>query len=270
MVAGMLELAKGLGAHCLVAVEGNGPIILAMLLAGLVGSLTHCAGMCGPLVAGMSLERAAREPAKAAGARGEAWRRLAGGALIPYQLGRTTTYMALGALAALPVSAGDRILSVSWLPPVLLWSAAAIFLWQGLLKLDAIPAGLGAAVSLGGGVGAAATGPIRTLLRPLKSLAGALMSRPTGWHGYLLGILLGFLPCGLLYGAVVAAAATGDPLAAAFAMLAFAAGTFPLSWAIGYGSRFATQRFRDRLKTPLGALMIFNAVLLAALSLPLL
>ncbi len=234
-----------------------------MLMAGLVGSLTHCAGMCGPLVAAQSLERAARRgPSE-----GEIWRRLAGGALIPYQLGRTTTYVALGAAASLPVTAGSRLLSVTWLPPVLLWAAAAFFLWQGLIKLEAVPAPLAAIL---GTRGAATSGPTLGLLRPIGAVARHLMKNPVGAQGYVLGLLLGFLPCGLLYGAIAAAAATGDSLAAAFAMLAFAAGTFPLSWAIGFGSRFATQRFRTKLKVPLGMLMIFNAVLLAAISLPML
>ncbi len=260
----MLELAKGLGEHCLIVVEGNGSLILTMLLAGLVGSLTHCAGMCGPLVAAQSLERAAlRTPEM-----GQIWRRLAGGALIPYQLGRTTTYMALGAVAALPVTAGARLLSAGWLAPTLLWVAAGIFLWQGLQKLDAIPASFArTAGAPSQAISSATSSHLPGLLRPLRNLAGSLMRQPTGLHGYVLGILLGFLPCGLLYGAIVAAAATGDPLAAAFAMLAFAVGTFPLSWAIGFGSRFATARFRAKLKVPLALLMIFNAVLLTALSL---
>ncbi|MDY0870970.1 sulfite exporter TauE/SafE family protein [Dongia rigui] len=242
----MLDLARELGAHCLVVAGDHGSIILAMFLAGLVGSLTHCAGMCGPLVAAQSLERLAAMPIE----KSQAWHRLTGGALIPYQLGRTTTYMMLGAILSLPVTAS---LDINWLAPILLWLAAAIFLLQGLQKLDAIPAGWG--LSYGASFG---------FLQPMTQ---RLMQRPTGTRGYMLGILLGFLPCGLLYGALVAAAATGDPLAAAFAMLAFALGTFPLSWAIGYGSRFATQRFRTRLKVPLGLLMVFNAVLLAALSL---
>jgi sulfite exporter TauE/SafE len=241
----MLDLARELGAHCVVVVAGHGSIILAMFLAGLIGSLTHCAGMCGPLVAAQSLERLSATPLE----KSQPWRRLAGGALIPYQLGRTTTYMVLGAILALPVTAN---LHINWLPPILLWMAAGIFLMQGLQKLEAIPAGWG--ISYGTSFG---------ILQPMTR---RLMQQPTGARGYLLGVLLGFLPCGLLYGALVGAAATGDPLAAAFAMLAFALGTFPLSWAIGYGSRFATQRFRTRLKVPLGLLMVFNAVLLAALS----
>ena len=48
----MLDLAQQLGAHCLVVVTDHGSIILAMFLAGLIGSLTHCAGMCGPLLVG--------------------------------------------------------------------------------------------------------------------------------------------------------------------------------------------------------------------------
>lgn len=242
----MLDLAQQLGAHCLVVVTDHGSIILAMFLAGLIGSLTHCAGMCGPLVAAQSLERLSATPL----ASSRPWQRLTGSALVPYQLGRTTTYMSLGAILTLPVMASVHI---NWLPTILLWMAAAIFLLQGLQKLEAIPAGWG--MRYGNSFG---------FLQPLTS---RLMQQPTGAQGYLLGVLLGFLPCGLLYGALVAAAATGDALAAAFAMLAFALGTFPLSWAIGYGSRFATQRFRARLKVPLGLLMVFNAVLLAALSL---
>ncbi|MBI2254663.1 MAG: sulfite exporter TauE/SafE family protein [Proteobacteria bacterium] len=242
----MLDLARELGAHCVVVVTGHGSIILAMFLAGLVGSLTHCAGMCGPLVAAQSLERLSAIPV----GKSKPWQRLTGGALIPYQAGRTTTYMMLGAILALPVTAS---LEINWLPPILLWIAAAIFLMQGLQKLEAMPAGWGLKYG--------------TTFGFLQPMTRQLMQHPTGVRGYFLGILLGFLPCGLLYGALVAAAATGDPLAAAFAMLAFAMGTFPLSWAIGYGSRYATQRFRTRLKVPLGLLMVFNAVLLAALSL---
>jgi sulfite exporter TauE/SafE len=263
----MLELAKGLGEHCLVVVENHGSIILTMLLAGLIGSLTHCVGMCGPLVAAQSLELAASRTLS----QGQVWRRLAGGALIPYQLGRSTTYMALGAVVAVPVDASAQILAISWLPPVLLWAAAAMFLWQGLLKLDAIPAGLAGSSSTAGGVfGGAFAGVPAGATRRLRDATRALMRQPTGLRGYLLGILLGFLPCGLLYGALVAAAATGEPLAAAFAMAAFAIGTFPLSWAIGYGSRIAAARFRAKSRIPLALLMIFNAVLLLAISLPLL
>lgn len=262
----MLDLATSLGAHCLVVMENHGSLIFTMFLAGLIGSVTHCAGMCGPLVAAQSIELAAARKLD----QGQAWRRLAGGALLPYQFGRTTTYMMLGSLAALPVSAGSERLSFTWLSPLLLWAAAAIFLWQGLVKLDAIPAGFAGRVSAAGTFTRSPAGAELGIMRLLREATRTLMRNPTGVRGYVLGILLGFLPCGLLYGALIAAAGSGDALAATFAMLAFALGTFPLSWAIGYGSRFAASRFRAQTRVPLALLMIFNAVLLAAISLRLL
>ncbi len=72
------------------------------------------------------------------------------------------------------------------------------------------------------------------------NLTRTLFQHPVGPYGYLLGILLGFLPCGLLYGALIVAAATARPVTAALAMLAFALGTFPLSWA---RSKAAALRF---------------------------
>jgi hypothetical protein len=51
--------------------------------------------------------------------------------------------------------------------------------------------------------------------------------------GYLLGVALGFLPCGFLYAALAAAAATADPLQGALAMLAFGLGTVPALVLVG-------------------------------------
>ena len=46
------------------------------------------------------------------------------------------------------------------------------------------------------------------------------MTVPSGWRHYALGVALGFLPCGLLYGALAAAAAAGAAVSGAFAMIA--------------------------------------------------
>src|SRR5262245_38327356 len=67
---------------------------LALFLAGLVGSLTHCTLMCGPFV----LAQVAGRLEAGAAAGGELVR-LAGAALVPYHLGRMTTYSVLGGVA---------------------------------------------------------------------------------------------------------------------------------------------------------------------------
>jgi hypothetical protein len=75
-------------------------------------------------------------------------------------------------------------------------------------------------------------------------------------------MMLGFLPCGLLYAAVAAAAATGDVLAAILGMLVFALGTFPISWAIGFGSVIAATRWRKAIGRLLPYLAVINALFL--------
>lgn len=254
----MLELASSFGSHCLTAVQDHGSLLLSMFLAGLVGSATHCVGMCGPFVAAQSIELAGRQNI----AEATVWKRLTGSALMPYQLGRLTTYMGLGALASLPVSLGSRWPSLSLMPSLLLWLAAGIFFVQGLTRLGALRTARSGTISI-----ANASWSQPWPVAVVRDFTRQLFRQPVGWHGYLLGILLGFLPCGLLYGALIVAAATASPLTAALAMLAFTVGTFPLSWAVGYGSRFATVRFRSKTRIPLALLMIFNAILLAALGL---
>jgi sulfite exporter TauE/SafE len=73
-----------------------GGLMLGLLLAGLAGSAMHCVPMCGPFVLGQVADRMARVPA----VRLCELQRVRGGLLLPYHLGRITTYAGLGALAA--------------------------------------------------------------------------------------------------------------------------------------------------------------------------
>jgi hypothetical protein len=71
-----------------------------------------------------------------------------------------------------------------------------------------------------------------------------LLLAPSGWRGpFLLGLLLSGLPCGLLYGALVAAASAGSALAGALAMAAFALGTVPALVGVGLLGRFFGRRW---------------------------
>src|SRR3954468_3521952 len=75
---------------------GRGGLLTGLFAAGLAGSLLHCAPMCGGFVLGQVADRMARLPACRMCER----RRLSAAALLPYHLGRLTTYGLLGALAA--------------------------------------------------------------------------------------------------------------------------------------------------------------------------
>ena len=140
-----------------------------------------------------------------------------------------------------------------WLSATLLGLAALFFLAYAARGLGlALP---GAAGSDGG-----------WRSRRIGRWAKPLFDRPIGWRGYALGVVLGFLPCGLLYGALAAAAAAGSALAGALAMLAFSLGTVPALIAVGVAGHVAGSRFRGIAHALAPVLMLVNAAALSYLA----
>lgn len=58
-----------------------------------------------------------------------------------------------------------------------------------------------------------------------------------------MGVLLGFMPCGLIVSALMAAATAPSAIEAGVAMAAFAAGTMPALIAVAFGGRALRTRF---------------------------
>jgi sulfite exporter TauE/SafE len=225
--------------HVLAELCGAGPLtgslFLGLFLAGAAGSTMHCVPMCGGFVLGQVADGLARLPAT----RLCEWRRMTGGALLPYHLGRLTTYAGLGALAALGAS---RLPWFGTVSAVLLLVGAALFVIHVariVPGLDHAPAGWSHFVTA--------------------------MARRAG-GGYPLGVALGFLPCGFLYAAVASAAASGNPLLGAAAMLAFGLGTAPALIAVGIAGQAAGRRWRRGIAVAAPAVMLLNAALLLALA----
>lgn len=213
----------------------------ALFLAGLAGSMIHCAGMCGPFVLGQVMSDAAHADA---GRYGE-WHRLAGAALVPYHLGRATTYTVLGATAGGATSVFASTASFAAISAFLLVLAA------GLLLAQALGLTLGANTKLGAG---------------LTRLAGSLSAARGNGARYALGVVLGFLPCGLLYGALAAAAGTGSIAGGGVAMAAFTLGTVPALIAIAWGGVLARRRLRDVAKWIAAPVLTGNALVMLALA----
>ena len=242
----LLSLSLAL-AHCKAIAIGHGPLLLSMFLAGLVGSASHCAPMCGPFVLAQTGETMAR---LAVGS-GEL-RRLSGAALLPYHAGRAITYILLAVLLSLPLQLMARLPELRWIPAIALLLGALLFLMLGVRGLrGSLESGL-----LGGaGIGA-----------KLGHLARPLFAKPWGWRGVGLGMVLGFLPCGLLYAAIGAAAATSDPVAAAMSMAVFTLGTFPVLWLIGYLGGWAQRRWNKLARPILPAIAVLNAIVLGGMA----
>ncbi|SHI70392.1 hypothetical protein SAMN02745194_00880 [Roseomonas rosea] len=236
MLSDCLHGLTALGAEGMLALMG------AMLLAGLAGGVTHCAGMCGPFVIAQIADA---QP-------GGRLARLAGAALLPYHAGRLIGYAGLGALAGGTAGLLSSTLS------------------RGLL---AVPLALAAIVMLSQ---AGARLPLPAWLRlrlPHPSLPGftalgrVLRAPPGPGRGFLLGLMLSALPCGLLYGALAGAMAAGSALGGALAMTAFVAGTVPALAGVALLGRFFGRRFGAGLRFASAAALAVNGAALAALAL---
>jgi len=213
-----------------------------LFLAGLGGSVLHCAGMCGPFVLGQVMADAG----VATAARYGEWRRLSGAALLPYHLGRATTYTLLGTVAGAVTGLFATTAIFGWLAGGLLLLAALLMLTQAL--------GLAT-----GGANAPFAAGLTRLASPLAAARGPAAR-------YALGVVLGFLPCGLLYGALAAAGGSGTAAIGALSMAAFAAGTMPALIVVGWLGAIARQRLSGTARWLAVPLLLANALLMTMLA----
>ncbi len=247
--ATIFELLGAAAVECHTVVTTNGGLLTSLFAAGLLGSMTHCVGMCGPFVIGQLVARLEARPA----AEMREFHRLAGAALAPYHLGRATTYAGLGAVAGGLAGGLMDLAGLKWLSAPLLGLAALFFAGYALQRLGVVMPWLG-------------RGGESWWSRHVGGLARPLFTRPVGWRGYALGLALGFIPCGLLYGALAAAAASGGPLSGAIGMVAFAAGTVPALIAVGLAGHIAGRTWQPLAGRLMPAFMLLNAIALTYLA----
>jgi sulfite exporter TauE/SafE len=221
-----------------------------MFTLGLVSSL-HCVQMCGPIVLSYSvaLERLKSVPA------GTSSPLLFGH--LAYNLGRIFTYAALGAAAGLAGQTVGLVGRLAGVSSALAIVGGVLMLVAGLVMFGMFPA----VKILGGGFFRITSG----FLRPLSSL----VSSPGVGRRFLLGLALGFLPCGLVYAALLRALATGSALWGAATMAAFGAGTAGALLAVGVLSSAVRGRV-NRWGTQLAAVsvMAMGALLIVRGTMP--
>lgn len=197
----------------------------AMLLAGLVGSSTHCTVMCSPFVFSQ---------VEGVDSQGSFLQKIGGALLVPYHLGRITTYIGMAMIlngllnVAFVYSDLRAMINVPFLMLaglMFLISAfpfvfAPIFPWAARLQVLLPFAWVQRVVSFAS----------------KRSQIGFL-------RRYLMGIALGFMPCGLVLSALLASLTAQTVIEAGVAMAAFGFGTVPVMIFVAYGGRSLMQRF---------------------------
>lgn len=201
--------------------------IAAALLLGAAGSV-HCIAMCGPLVLAV---RAARD----------------GRGVALYHGARVSVYGALGLLAGM---AGHAVSAAG------LGRALSVAGGLALLALALRRFGVGTGAAVGAGTAAA-----RWIARAMHGARARTAGRP-GAAAIAAGALNAFLPCGLVYAALAAAAATATLAGASVFMLAFGLGTIPALAALPLLARTMPQAVRSRLRFAAPAALVVVGVML--------
>jgi len=215
------------------------PALMAALIAGLLGS-AHCVGMCGGLSGLFAVN------SSVASLRSQLPMALT------YNLGRILSYAVLGIIVG---SFGSVIVKVSpsIAGPIRFVSGAVIILiglkvafdWRFLNIVERMGSTLWSRIA-----------PVAQRLVPVTSLPKALG----------LGLVWGWLPCGLVYSVLLIAATSAKPLSGAMVMFTFGVGTLPAMVMTGLGAAQLSRVMRRRgTRIGLGLLIVVLGVLTIAM-----
>lgn len=206
----------------------NWDSFVAAFVVGLLGA-GHCFGMCGGISAALAFA--------VDNVRLKKW------IIAFYNLGRISSYTFVGAVlglfgeglrSGLNSGLGAGIAANGMQFPWLRIMAALLLVlmgfyitgwWKALILLERAGQGLWRFIQ-----------PLGSKLMPVKSLPQA----------YLLGLLWGWLPCGLVYSALAFSATEASPLNSALTMLAFGLGTFPAVFLGGLASQQLKRLLQSR------------------------
>jgi len=169
----------------------------ALFLVGLLGG-THCVGMCGGIVGALSMGGQAR------------W-----SMHLAYNGGRILSYAAAGAIAG-TLGAASMGLEGQVPARLILYFVANLMLVAMGLYLLGVTKALAFTERAG-----------QSLWRRLQPLTRRFLPVRSVAQAFPLGVLWGWLPCGLVYSALATALSTGSAGRGAMTMLAFGLGTLP-------------------------------------------
>lgn len=214
------------------------PVLAAAFVTGFLGS-AHCVGMCGGIsglfAVSASVTSLRSQMPKA----------------ITYNLGRLLSYAILGALVALlgkttvglipkitaPVRLASGIL-------IILVGLQLAFGWRILAPLESAGAKIWKRIA-----------PAAKGLVPVETMTQALG----------LGLIWGWLPCGLVYSVLLLAATTTETASGALVMIAFGLGTLPVMLATGMSASKLAQFMSGKR---LGAGLLIILIGIATIAMP--
>lgn len=231
------DLIETIGS-CLHEVTLTRGLPLSLFTVGLVGGFMHCTTMCGPFV--LSQTGHLQKPSQAM--------------LIPYHLGRITTYTLLAVLLSSVLNLAFLFLPIrAFIIAPILMTAGLIFFINAFPSLGKIMPWL---------VDLRFSMPYSIISRGFSKLSGS----NNFVKKYLTGVLLGFMPCGMVVSALMAASTAPNTGQAALAMMAFGAGTMPALMATAFGAELFKTRYPVAMRRVTQGMMVWSGLWLFAMA----
>jgi len=213
--------------------------LLGAFVMGLLGGV-HCVGMCGGIVGAISLAQPGAAPQGF-------WSRQLG-----YNLGRIASYTLAGLLVG---GLGTLLAAASGFHGAqrLLMALAGVFMLLIGLHIGGWLHLLGPVERAGG-----------LLWRRIEPLGRGLLPVRSARQAFGLGLVWGWLPCGLVYSALIWALSAGGAVQGGLLMLAFGLGTLPNLLLMGaVAARLGEWTRRPAVRWAAGGMLLgFGAVTL--------
>lgn len=204
-------------------------VYLSALTLGLIGSF-HCIGMCGPIALAIPLKTSS-------------WlARITGGVI--YNVGRALTYAVMGAIfgllgRGLVMSGFQQWVSVI-MGAIMILSVITPSLYKNRFNAEK---------------------GLFSFVGKVKLSLGKLFTQRSYSSLFLIGLLNGLLPCGLVYVAIAAAIATGSAASGGLFMFIFGLGTLPMMLAISLIGNLITLELRKKITRLIPYAIVFIGVL---------
>ncbi|CAL2089275.1 sulfite exporter TauE/SafE family protein [Tenacibaculum sp. 190524A05c] len=203
-------------------------MLYTAFILGLLGSL-HCLGMCGPIAFMLPLDRTNQVKQFFQ--------------LMSYHSGRLLTYGLLGILFGL-LGRGFELFVFQQHLSIFTGALMIIIILFPKLVYQL-----------------KATKALNTYISKIKSTLGKELKQKRNDTFFAIGFLNGFLPCGLVYMALIGAVATHSTFQGSLYMIVFGLGTIPLMSSIVYIGKFTNLRLNRYFKKVIPMVVIAIGVL---------
>lgn len=204
-------------------------MLYTAFLLGLLGAF-HCVGMCGPIALILPISKTNSKQKIVQ--------------VLLYHIGRITTYSLLGLVFGL-VGKGLQLAGLHQQISIAIGILMIAFvLFPRIIKLISFKAS-----------------PVTLFFTQLKIQMGLYLKKDSYYALFLIGVFNGFLPCGMIYMALVGAIAMPSLLQSVFYMTLFGLGTIPLLSVVIYIKDAFSTNFRSKIQKTIPIVVVIIGLL---------